>query len=90
MTDEQVGMLLADLKQLNRGFAVVARHIIEQEAEICALRSMLEDKAAGSAQELREQRESVLKMLKKVFSSDPKRRQRACRRRSSDGSIAVS
>jgi hypothetical protein len=77
MTDEQLGMMMASLLQLNRGFREVANHILEQEAEIDAIRSVLERKGIAPSDDLDRARDEAVRRLKEGFPAISKRK---CRR----------
>ena len=77
MTDEQLGMVVATLQQLNRGFTEIARHVLEQEADIGAIRSILEQKGVAPAEELDRARDEAARGLKE---GSPAVRKRRCRR----------
>lgn len=79
MTDEQFGIVITALLQLNRGFTEIARHIISQDAEICAIRSILEQKGLVPSEEVERARDEAARGLKEVFPAISKRR---CRRAS--------
>jgi hypothetical protein len=83
MTEEQVGMLAATLVQLSRGFREVARHIVEQEAEIRAIRSILERKGIAPEDELERARNEASSRLKEGFSVISKLKCRSISRRRS-------
>jgi hypothetical protein len=85
MTDEELGMLLAALLQLNRGFKEVARSIVEQEAEIGALRTILEQKGIAPGDELDRAREEAVRRLKEGLAATSNRTCRRLSRRRSVG-----
>jgi len=74
MTDEQLGMLVAALLQLNRGFREVARHIVEQEAEMDAIRSILDRKGIAPSDELDRAGDEAVRHFKEGFPAISKRR----------------
>lgn len=77
MTDEQLGVVVAMLQQLNRGFTEIARHILEQEADIGGIRTILEEKGVAPAEELDRARDKAARGLKE---GSPAVRNRKCRR----------
>jgi hypothetical protein len=89
MTDEELGIFLAALLQLNRGFLAVVRHIIEQEKEIGAIRSILERKGIAPPDELDRARDEAITRLEEGFSAISKRRCLRISRRRSDADPAA-
>jgi hypothetical protein len=54
MTDEEFGVILAELKQLRKGIADAIGEIVHHQGEIQALRWILERKGMATADELDE------------------------------------
>lgn len=77
MTDDQVGMLAAAMLQLNRGFLEIVRTVLEQEAEIAAIRSLLERKGVAHTEELERAQDDAIQKLQEGF---PAGRIPRCRR----------
>jgi len=68
MSSEEFGVIMRELARLGRGFTEAVRHIVEQEAEICALQSILERKGLVSAHDLAVAREEASRQVRAAAS----------------------
>ena len=63
MTDEEFGVIKAELERFGRGLTEAVRQIIHQEAEITALRWIIEQSGVAIAGELDVAREEAIRQL---------------------------
>ncbi len=70
MTEQEFGVIRAELQRLTTGLSRAIEQIVEQEAEINALRSVLERKKVASSHELELARSQAAKELGEILHAE--------------------
>ncbi len=64
MSTEEFNIIMRELARLARGFNQAVQHIVEQEAEICALQAILERKGLVTPHDLATAREEAANQVR--------------------------